>query len=314
MIEKCVLSLSRRILLWCSEKRWLGEQAARRRFTKKSVRRFLPGEDVTAALAAAEAFREHKITTVVHELGENVSDERQALEAVEHYRRCLDLIREADLDTHISLKPSHIGLEFGTEQAYRNLQPLLEHAERLDNFVWIDMEGSATTDRTLELFRRARSVTTNVGICLQTYLYRTEQDLEALLPLAPAIRLVKGAYDEPATIAYPRRRDVDGNFFLLAQRLLHKQAREAGARLAVATHDQQLIRRIVSHAESAGYPAGTFEIQMLYGIKRAAQIRLAEQGLPVRVLVSYGENWYPWFVRRLAERPANIWFLLRNLF
>lgn len=308
------MGLSRRFLLWCSEQRWLGQQAQKRRFTRTSVLRFMPGENIDAALQAAGRFREHRITTILHELGENVTEPEEADLATAHYREALDRIAAAGLDGHISIKLTHLGLDIDEELAFRNLAALVEHADRRDGFVWVDMEGSAYTDRTVGLFARVKKMSSRIGLCLQAYLYRTARDVDELLSTRPTIRLVKGAYNEPAEIAHPRKKDVDESFFRLSERLLGREAREKGAHLAVGTHDLGLIERVFRYAESIGVPKDEIEIQMLYGIQREAQVRLAQQGRRVRVLISYGTDWYPWFVRRLAERPANLWFLLRNIF
>jgi proline dehydrogenase len=176
------------------------------------------------------------------------------------------------------------------------------------------MEQSPYVDVTLDLFRRARKVYPNVGVCLQAYLYRTEKDLDSLILMGAAVRLVKGAYNEPSEIAYPKKSDVDENYFHLAQRLLSPEARRAGVRAALATHDLKLIARISQWATGQGVPNNQIEFAMLYGIQRAEQLRLAKQGYRCTVLVSYGSFWFPWFMRRLAERPANILFLARNFF
>jgi proline dehydrogenase len=175
------------------------------------------------------------------------------------------------------------------------------------------MEASSYVDATLGLYRRARLAYPNVGVCLQAYLYRTADDLAALLPLGPAIRLVKGAYNEPPDRAFPRKRDVDENFFALAQQLLSDYARRAGVHAAIATHDRKLIGRVIGFAESNRIPRDRFEFQMLYGIQRAEQYRLAREGWRSIVLIAYGSYWFPWFMRRLAERPANVLFVARNL-
>ena len=176
------------------------------------------------------------------------------------------------------------------------------------------MEQSPYVDVTLELFRRARKSHANVGVCLQAYLFRTEKDLDSLIPMGAAIRLVKGAYNEPAEIAYPVKKDVDENFLHLAQRLLSPEARRARVRAVLATHDRALIAKIIEWTASQGVPKDKVEFQMLYGIQRAEQIRLAQAGYPSGVLVAYGTFWYPWFMRRLAERPANVLFLARHFF
>ncbi|MGA6957637.1 MAG: proline dehydrogenase family protein [Candidatus Acidiferrales bacterium] len=183
-----------------------------------------------------------------------------------------------------------------------------------DKVLWIDMEQSPYVDATLELYRRARTSHANVGICLQAYLYRTEKDLDTLIPMGAAIRLVKGAYNEPAEIAYPVKKDVDENYLHLVQRLLSPEARRARVRAAIATHDRSLIAKITEWATSQGVPKTELEFQMLYGIQRAEQLRLVQAGYRSGVLIAYGSFWYPWFMRRLAERPANVLFLARNFF
>jgi len=180
--------------------------------------------------------------------------------------------------------------------------------------VWIDMEASPYVEATLELYRRARHTFPNVGVCLQAYLYRTAGDLASILSLSPAIRLVKGAYREPPDIAYPRKKDVDENYFALCRMLLSEEARRAGVRTAIATHDLRLIRRIQGLATSRGLAKDSLEFQMLYGIQRAEQLRLAGEGWRSTVLIAYGSYWFAWYMRRLAERPANVLFVARSLF
>ncbi len=274
----------------------------------------MPGEELAAGVEAAMALREQGITSMLHELGENVTDRHEASEATRNYCSALDQIAEAGLDARLSIKLTHLGLDIDDDTTRRNLAELLERASFNGNFVWIDMEDSTYTDRTLRLYRWARETFTCVGICLQTYLYRTARDLDELLPYGPTIRLVKGAYNEPETIAFPRRGDVDENFSRLAERLLAPDARRAGAELAAATHDIGLLEQIARQAKANQVPLDGFEIQMLYGIQREAQVRLRRAGHRMRVLICFGTDWYPWFVRRLAERPANVWFLLKNLF
>jgi proline dehydrogenase len=223
-------------------------------------------------------------------------------------------VAAAGLDAQVSVKPTQLGLDFDQALAERHLDRLLECADRYGNFLWIDMESSPYVDRTLALYRRARARSARVGLALQAYLYRTAQDLEALLPLGPAIRIVKGAYLEPPEVAYPKRSDVDENFYRLCVRLLSPEAREAGALLHIATHDTALARRILDHARRHDVPQASYEVAMLYGIGVAQQRRLVADGHRVRVLISYGEHWFPWYMRRLAERPANVWFVVKNAF
>ncbi len=220
----------------------------------------------------------------------------------------------AKLDAHISIKPTQLGLDLDRGLCERNLDRLIERAEQRGNFVWIDMEGSPYVDRTIDLFKRTRAKTPHVGIALQAYLYRTPKDVEALLPLGPAIRIVKGAYLEPPNIAYPKKADVDDAFYKLCTRLLAPDAQKAGALLHIATHDIALADRLLAYIKENKVPAPAYEFAMLYGIQRGQQLRVSRGGCRLRVLISYGEYWFPWYMRRLAERPANVWFVIRTMF
>jgi proline dehydrogenase len=307
------MALMRSLLLAGSQSRWLREQATRRRFVRRAVSRFMPGETVDDALAAARILQDTGISPVLTHLGENITDPAEADAVTRHYLDVLDRIRMMDLRAEVSVKPTQLGLDLGSELCYANLSKIIEHAGS-HSVVWIDMEASGYVDATLGLYRRARAARPNVGLCVQAYLYRTQKDLESLLPLDPAIRLVKGAYKEPASVAFPQKRDVDENFFSLGQQLLAAKLRGVNVRVALATHDTALIRRLTEAATSMRLPKDAYEFQMLYGIQRAEQVRLAEEGWQSVVLVAYGSFWFPWYMRRLAERPANIFFVLRNLF
>jgi proline dehydrogenase len=307
------MSLMRRLLLLASQSAWLRRRATRYWFMRRSVRRFMPGETAGDALAAAAALQQHGISTVFTLLGENVTEEREAGAVGGHYQDVLRRIRETALPTEVSVKPTQLGLDVDLELCSRHLEAIAEAAGP-ESVVWIDMESSAYTDRTLELYRRALGKRPNVGVCLQAYLYRTAADLQALIPKGGAVRLVKGAYNEPPSIAYARKKDVDENFYRLAAQMLSREARRAGMRAAFATHDGALIARIQQLAESPGLSKNALEFQMLYGIQRNEQLRLAREGWRSAVLIAYGSHWFPWFMRRLAERPANLWFVLRNLF
>jgi proline dehydrogenase len=304
----------REALLAGSRSTWLRERATRYRFVRRSVSRFMPGETLDEALAAARPLNGQGVGAVVTRLGENLTGAGEAESVTSHYLDALDRIREGRFDVQISVKPTQLGLDLDAELCYRNLRQITGRAQAAGNTVWIDMESSAYVDRTLALYRRVAAEFGNLGVCLQAYLYRTRDDLDALLPRGPAIRLVKGAYSEPASLAFPRKADVDRNFFALASRTLATQARKRGTRLAIGTHDQALIGRLQQVIRETGAPAGTYEFEMLFGIQRAAQARLAEEGWPLRVLISYGEYWFPWYVRRLAERPANVLFVAKSLF
>jgi proline dehydrogenase len=307
------MSLMRRVLLAGSESPWLRAQAKRRAFVRRSVARFMPGERLEDALSTADRLRREGIGTIFTRLGEDLTTAAEADEVAEHYARVLDAATAAGLDGGISLKPTQLGLHLDRERCFRHLRGLVERAGVTDRRVWIDMESSDRVDATLELFRRARERSPHVGVCLQAYLHRTPADLEALLPLGPAIRLVKGAYRESPDRALARRRDVDERFFALATHLLGEEARRNGSFLAIATHDPRLIERLRSFLSAHQVPPTAYEFAMLYGIQRPQQTRLAAEGQRLRVLVSYGEHWFPWYMRRLAERPANVWFVARNL-
>jgi proline dehydrogenase len=310
------MSVMRNMLLKASENSWLRERAPRYRFIRRSVERFLPGEELSDALAAAGRLAERGIATLLTHLGENVAERAEAEGVTNHYLQALDRIRAASLPSEISVKLTQLGLDLDAGFCYDNLEKLLRHSREATpgRLVWIDMEHSPYVDVTLDLYRRARKEFPNVGVCLQAYLYRTERDIESLVSIGAAVRLVKGAYNEPSEIAHPKKSDVDESYFQLARKLLSSQARAAGVRAALATHDTKLIARISGWAASEGIAKNQTEFAMLYGIQRAEQERLAREGYRVSVLVSYGAYWFPWFMRRLAERPANILFLAKNIF
>ena len=306
------MAVTRSLLLRASQNRWLTERAPKYRFVRRAVSRFMPGETVEDALAAASELQRRSIGAILTYLGENVTNRAEAERVTLHYLGVLDRIRAMSLDTQASVKLTQLGLDLDPQLALSNAERIMQHAGA-GSTVWIDMEASPCVDATLKVYRRARRLYPNAGLCLQAYLFRTEEDLKFLLPLGPAIRLVKGAYHEPPDRAFPRKTDVDMNYFKLAKRLLSGEAKAAGVRAAFATHDRKLIRDIMDYAQASGAERQSFEFQMLYGIQRAEQLRLAREGWRQRVLISYGEYWFPWFMRRLAERPANLLFLLRNL-
>jgi proline dehydrogenase len=307
------MGLMRSALLAASQNAWLRKKAPQLRFVRRTVERFMPGETLEAAISAAKRQQNEGVHTVFTHLGENVTDPAEARNVTAHYLDVLTRIRIEKLAAEISVKPTHLGLDVSADLCHANLMRLLEAAGD-SSTVWLDMESSAYVDATLHLFRRARASRRNVGVCLQAYLYRTAADLEPLLALGAAIRLVKGAYMEPANLAYPRKHDVDENYFALAKRLLDPDAQAAGVRAAIATHDRALIRRIEDVVNNNGLGKDAVEFQMLYGIQREEQRRLARDGWRSTVLIAYGDFWYPWFMRRLAERPANVLFVLKNMF
>ena len=303
----------RRSILMASQSQWMREHAPRFGFMRRTVTRFMPGEDVQDALTAARGLAASGLRTVFTHLGENISERTEAEAVTQHYLGLMDRIRAAGLGTEISVKLTQLGLDLDPKFCHENLVTLLAHTPP-ERTLWIDMEQSPYVDVTLELYRRVRKSYANVGVCLQAYLFRTEKDLDTLIPMGASIRLVKGAYNEPAEIAYPAKKDVDENFLHLAQRLLSPEARRARVRAVLATHDRSLIAKLIAWSTSQGVPKDKVEFQMLYGIQRAEQIRLAQAGYPSGVLIAYGTFWYPWFMRRLAERPANVLFLARHFF
>jgi len=303
----------RSLLLAASQNRWLRDRATHYSFVRGTVSRFMPGETLDDALGAAEALRSKNIGTVFTHLGENIKDRGEAQQVAEHYLEVLKRIREKSLQAEISVKLTQLGLDLSADLCFEHLNAIIERAAK-DSIVWVDMEASNYVDSTLDLYRRALMAHPNVGICLQAYLYRTKDDLGTLLPLRPSIRLVKGAYNEPPTIAFPRKQDVDKNYFQLGRQMLRAKKENRCMRAAFGTHDVTLIRRLANCASEEGFAKKEFEVQMLYGIQGAEQERLASEGCTSIVLVAYGSYWYPWFVRRLAERPANLWFIVRNVF
>jgi proline dehydrogenase len=307
------MGLIREILLRGSRSQWLADQLTRRNFTRKAVRRFMPGEDVDAALKAAETLIEKGMVTILSMLGENVTRADEAEAVTQHYLASLDRMHELEHDSGLSIKPTQLGIDLDFERTYERYKRLVQRADELGRSVAVDMEDSSYVDRTIEIFRRLRSEHANVTLCLQSYLYRTPADLESLLPLAPAIRLVKGAYKEPREVAYHRKVDVDAKFLELTDVLLQARKRDDGVSALFGTHDTRIVSEICHRANALGLPKDAFEIQMLYGIQREAQTRLAADGYVMRVLISYGDSWFPWYMRRLAERPANVMFLLKNI-
>jgi proline dehydrogenase len=305
------MGVIRGLLLAGSESRWLRERATKLRFVRGAVTRFMPGETVEAALDATRALG---VGTVLTQLGENVTDLEQARGVTRHYMDVLERVRQSGLDVEISVKLTQLGLDLSREECEKNLLTLIERVRALSRWIWIDIESTAYTDRTLDIYRRMVAAYPRVGVCIQAYLYRTAADFKTLLPLGAGLRLVKGAYREPPDKAFPKKSDVDENYFKLAQVLLSPEARARGVRAIFGTHDPLLIRRIEELARTAGLPPEDLEFQMLYGIRRQEQERLAKAGYKFRVLISYGDAWFPWYMRRLAERPANILFVVRSVF
>ncbi len=305
-------SLARSVLLRLSRSPWVADRVMTRPFARRAVRRFMPGEDVDDALAAAQALAGDRLGTILTKLGENLASPAEADAVRDHYLLVLDRIRERGLNAHVSVKPTQLGLDFSPDRCAEHLETLAAKAEATGSIFWIDMEDSSYVDRTLELYRRLKGRHPRIGLALQSYLRRTPQDLASLLPLNPIVRLVKGAYAEPAHVAFAAKRDTDLAYYDLAVELLTAASKQ-GALPIFGTHDLGLVDRIVAKAAALGVRDDRYEIHMLYGIRIKAQRRLAAHGRTVKTLISYGSAWFPWYMRRLAERPANVWFVLKSM-
>jgi proline dehydrogenase len=307
------MSLMRSILLAASQSRWLRERAPKLAFVRHAVARFMPGEELDDMLRAAQALAPEGIHALFTRLGENVTDPAEADAVARHYLGALERVSVMAPPPEPSVKLTQLGLDLDRARCYAHLRALATRAHAGGNYLWIDMEQSAYVDVTLDLTRRLRAEFPRIGVCLQAYLYRTADDLTAMIDIGAGVRLVKGAYSEPRTLAFPKKADVDENYRALADAMLGDRARAAGVRAVFGTHDVPLVERIRERARSRGLSSSAFEVHMLYGIQREAQVRLAREGVPVRVLVAYGAYWFPWYMRRLAERPANVGFVLRSL-
>jgi proline dehydrogenase len=298
----------RSTLLYLSEcetpKKFLTRHSVGRRLAS----RFIAGEELEDALRAVRQLNARGFTVTLDCLGESVHEAAAAEEACRVYLEVLDRLAAEQLGSHVSVKLTQLGLAIDEALACRLLSSICERAARYHNFVRVDMEGSAFTEKTLRVFRTLNVPREVLGIAIQAYLYRSEKDVDALLQLGARIRLVKGAYMEPPELAFPKKADVDRNFQKLTEKLL-----SSGQYHAIATHDGHLIAATQAFARARGLAPDCFEFQFLYGIRRQLQRELLQQGWRVRVYVPYGRQWYPYFMRRLAERPANLFFLARNL-
>jgi len=303
-----VSKLSRAAILHAAESARL-QRVVQNQGMRLGAARFVAGETLDECVTVLRRLNEaglHANTTL---LGEAVSDPAHAARVTDEYERILDRIAAEELRANVALKLTHLGLSFDPQLAYTNLERVVTHAGGVGAFIRIDMEQSEYLDPTLEIYERLRAVGhDNVGTVLQTYLYRTPDDLERLLPLRPNLRIVKGAYLEPADIAYPEKQDVDRAYVEVVERGLR-----GGAYIAVATHDEAIIRQVQAFAKREGIGPDRFEFQMLYGVRSALQRSIAAEGYKVLVATPFGPDWYPYLMRRLAERPANLGFFLRNL-
>ena len=308
------MSLMRNALLWASTNPWMRERATKTAFVRRSVVKFMPGERVEDAIEAAKVLKPQGINTILTRLGENITRIEEAQEVYDHYARVIDLVKAAGLDAQISIKPTQLGFDQNPDICYDYCLKLLQKSDAAGNFFWLDMESSPYVEGTIALYKRLRASSPNVGIAIQAYLYRTEKDIEELIQLGSAIRLVKGAYLEPASVAYPKKADVDANYLKLATRMLQDDNARPGALLHIATHDLGIQAKLQDVIRQRNVPQSRYEFAMLYGIQTGRQQELGRQGVKVRCLISYGEYWFPWYMRRLGERPANVWFVVKNMF
>lgn len=307
------MGISRNILLWASRNEWLKNRVPKMKFVQKAVKRFMPGDTVEDAILATRELLKHNIPTTFTHLGENITTIKEAEINTQHYLDLLKKINQEKLDIEISLKLTHIGLDLSFDKTLILFSGIAEKARVLNNNVFIDIEDSSYVDKTIEFYRKVKEKQSNVGLCLQAYLYRTMDDIRSLTEINPSIRLVKGAYKEPDTVAFRKLKRVNDNYLTLSRFLL-QLIMEKNIRVAFATHDLILQEYIKIEAKKIGLPKEKLEFQMLYGIKTSEQSKLSSEGYKIRTLISYGEHWYPWYMRRLAERPANVGFVLKNIF
>ena len=311
MAEYYRMRLGRSLLLAAAGNKTLNRFALRSRVVKRATKKFMPGEKAEDALEAGAAIAATGRGLIFTQLGEAITRSSEAESVRDHYLSFFDYIRERALPAQVSVKPTQLGLDLSYDTCEKHLHDLAEKAESTGSALWLDMEDASYVDRTLDLYSSLKIRHPHTGIALQAYLYRTPTDVARLLPLKPVIRLVKGAYDEPADVAFPKKSDTDSAYESIAGTML-ESARTHGCTPVFGTHDVALIGRIAARAQSLGLAKGRYEVHMLYGIREAEQRRLVAEGQIVKTLISYGASWYKWYVRRLAERPANVWFVLKS--
>lgn len=305
------MNLFRTALLWASNNKILRNNLPEFYFVRRAVKRFMPGENLDAAIEAAKNLQRQNLGSVFTYLGENLLDISEAEFVKDHYIEVLKRISFENLKAEISLKLTQIGLDLSFEKSILYFEEIAAQAEELNNFVWIDMEGSDYTQITIDFYNRVHKKFSNTGLCLQAYLLRTTSDIKNQLNINSSIRFVKGAYKEPPGIAFQKKADVDKNYLNIAEMLLQRSF-STKAKIVFGTHDLKIINHIKQTADRLN--SNEKEFHLLYGIQTSEQIKLAKQGFKVRTLISYGKAWFPWYMRRLAERPANVWFVLKNIF
>jgi proline dehydrogenase len=304
----------RSFLLWLSRNKTVRSWTIHWGFARRAARRFVAGETIEEAIQAIRELSTQGISATLDHLGENVETAADAARATEDYLKALDAIGASGVQSHVSVKLTALGLDLGDELCRANMTRILAKAKEIGVLVTIDMESTDYTERTLAIFRELRREFSNVGIVIQAYLYRSEADIVALCREGAHVRLCKGAYKEPPVHAFPRKADVDANYVRLMKMLLSPEARANKTYGAIATHDVRMIDATRQYSQEQMVPRDEFEFQMLHGIRRDLQKGLAADGYGMRVYVPYGTEWYPYYVRRLAERPANVWFIVSNFF
>ena len=304
----------RAIFLKASDNRWLREHGVRAPFVRRAVSRFMPGETFDDMLQAATSLTPQNIRSVFTRLGENVADLTEAQAVADHYLEGIDRVRAMKLDCEPSVKPTQLGLDVDRDAARAHLHALASRAQAAGSYLWIDMEQSPYVDVTLQLTEELRREFPGIGVCLQAYLHRTREDLQRMLQIGAGVRLVKGAYREPASVAFPAKADVDANYSALGRAMLDDKSRGGASRMVFGTHDAKIVADLCRHARDTRVAPGKYEFHMLYGIQRGEQQRLAAAQEHIRVLIAYGTYWFPWYMRRLAERPANVWFVVKSVF
>jgi len=299
----------RAILLFLSKQEAIQGFMKKFGVTRKVVDRFVSGETLEDGLNAVKKLNSEGAIATLDHLGEEVSEAAEAVAATEVYLDAIDRINQKGVDTNVSAKPTQLGLKVATELCEENFTRMIERAAKYNNFVRMDMEGSDCTEDTLQIFYRLRKKYENVGIVIQSMLRRSEEDVDQILKLGGRIRLCKGAYKEPREIAFPKRPEVDESFEKLTEKLL-----KSGVYHGIATHDERLIEKTKQFAQRNSIAKDSFEFQLLYGIRTELARQLIKDGYNVRIYVPFGGQWYPYFMRRLAERPANLFFFLKNFF
>ncbi len=301
----------KRLLLWMSRSQFMRRHLPNRWFARRAVRRFMPGETPAEALDAAAKFKETGTAVLFTRLGETLTGIDDGDATAEGYKALLADAAARGLSAEVSVKLTQLGFDLDRDRAMEHMRMLAEAAG--ESTVWIDMEGSDYTEATIAFYEELKKTHSNTGLCLQAYLHRTAVDVQRLMPIGLKTRLVKGAYAEPATMAYQSRKEVDAEYYNLCVTMLDAKKAGQDLFLGMGTHDVDLVAKVADYAQSIGLSKSDFDVEMLYGIRTDQQKKLAGEGFTVRVLIAYGEAWYPWYMRRLAERPANVVFALRQL-